>query len=73
LNMSSLSTDLYEAGICVQDLLDWIHQQSCWTEIQKAKIGMEFRKVKGEFRSEKLLLLYVLDLVMRESQGIMPK
>jgi DNA polymerase III delta prime subunit len=73
LNMSSLSTDLYEAGICVQDLLDWIHQQPNWTEIQKAKIGMEFRKVKGEFRSEKLLLLYVLDLVMRETQGIMPK
>ena len=73
LNMSSLSTDLYEAGICVQDLLDWIHQQPNWTEIQKAKIGMEFRKIKGEFRSEKLLLLYVLDLVMRETQGIMPK
>ncbi len=62
--LSPIANEMYENAYCVQDLLTWIQGQSYWSPTEKASIGMEYMKVKSEFRCEKLLMLYLLDLLL---------
>jgi len=67
LTLSRVATQLYEEAFCVQDIIAWMKNQLYWTELRKATVGMEYMKVKPEFRCEKLLMLYVLDMLFLES------
>tara|TARA_B100001059_G_scaffold82760_1_gene80795 strand:+ start:2929 stop:3765 length:837 start_codon:yes stop_codon:yes gene_type:complete len=61
LDMLSIGEKLYEEGYSVQDFVKWIQKQSYWDDIVKSSIGLEYMKVKTEFRCEKLLFLYIFN------------
>ena len=60
-NMLNVGEKLYEEGHSVQDFIKWIQDQSHWDDIVKSSIGLEYMKVKSEFRCEKLLFLYIFN------------
>lgn len=60
-NMLSIGEKLYEEGYSVQDFVKWVQNQSYWDDIVKSRIGLEYMKVKSEFRCEKLLFLYIFN------------
>jgi replication factor C small subunit len=62
--MAAIAKVMHEKALSSNDLIDWMKSQTKWSELEKANIGMYFMKVKSEFRSEKLLLLYMLDIMV---------
>lgn len=63
LNMTEIVSDMYENGISSFDLIDWIKKKEVWTDFEKSNICMCYSKIKLEIRSEKLLMLYLLDFL----------
>ena len=63
LNMTEIVSDMYENGISSFDLIDWIKKKEVWTDFEKSNICMCYSKIKSEIRSEKLLMLYLLDFL----------
>lgn len=66
-DLVKLSTELYENGYSCLDLIEWVKTVSGFTEKQIAEIILTFDKVRTEFRSEKLLMLYILDYMYLRS------
>lgn len=54
---------MYENGISSLDFICWIKKMELWTDLEKSNICMCYSKIKPEFRSEKLLMLYLLDFL----------
>lgn len=61
--MARMASQLYENACSAMDLMEWMKSKSKWNDLEKANIGMYFMKVKSEFRCEKLLILYLLDIM----------
>jgi len=61
--MARIASQLYENACSAMDLMEWMKSKSKWNDLEKANIGMYFMKVKSEFRCEKLLILYLLDIM----------
>ena len=62
------SVDIYEQGYSCLDLIEYIQRSE---NPDKANIIMCFHKIKSEFRSEKLLILYMLDFIFnRKNQNL---
>lgn len=59
--MMYVGESLYEQGYSVHDFIKWIQDQTYWDDIVKSSIGLEYMKVKSEFRCEKLLFLYIFN------------
>jgi len=59
--------DFYENGISCLEIISWIKNTDTITEIDKYKICIFFDKIKAEYRSEKLLMLYFLDFLLLRS------
>ena len=57
------ASTMYENGISSLDFIEWIKKTELWTDLQKSNICMCYSKVKPEFRSEKLLMFYLLDFL----------
>ena len=58
---------LYEFGYSCLDIMEWIKTVDEIGELEKSEIYMCFHKIKSDFRSEKLLLLYILDFAFLRS------
>lgn len=54
---------MYENGISSLDFIGWIKKTELWTDLEKSNICMCYSKIKPEFRSEKLLMFYLLDFL----------
>jgi hypothetical protein len=54
---------MYENGISSLDFIYWIKKIDSWTDLEKSNICMCYSKIKPEFRSEKLLMLYLLEFL----------
>jgi len=66
-----LSEELYEHGYSCQNLVDWMYECDQFSRVVKTSMKIYFDKIKTEFRSEKLLILYLLDyLFMRPNKDI---
>jgi DNA polymerase III delta prime subunit len=64
IEMTELVTQMYENGISSIDFIQWIKDtRDLWTDLQKSNICMCYSKIKPEFRSEKLLMLYLMDFL----------
>ena len=64
IEMTDLVTQMYENGISSIDFIQWIkNTRDFWTELEKSNICMCYSKIKPEFRSEKLLMLYLMDFL----------
>lgn len=63
--LSDISTDIYEHGYSAMDLMDMVGSPDfeVWTREQIVQYKMKFHSIKSEFRCEKLLILYMLDIL----------
>jgi replication-associated recombination protein RarA len=61
--MAELSLFFYENALSSIDIISWIKQSAYWPEIEIANICMCYSKIKSEIRSEKLLILFLLDFI----------
>ena len=72
-NLKNASVDIYEQGYSCLDLMEYIQCQcnKKWTEEECSKFLICFHTIKSEFRCEKLLILYILDLIFfRKNEDI---
>jgi DNA polymerase III delta prime subunit len=69
--ISNACIDIYEKGYSCVDIIDYMDSSDIWSEMEKANTIMCFQKIKGEFRSEKLLLMYMLNFMyLRENTDL---
>jgi hypothetical protein len=64
IKMVDLAVDFYEKGLSCLDLIKWIENTELINGIQKSEILVTFGKVKSEYRCEKLLFLYILNMLL---------
>lgn len=65
------SVDIYEQGYSCLDLINYIKNNNEFDENKNALINLCFHKVKSKFKSEKLLLFYMLDFIyLRKNKEI---
>ena len=55
-------SEAYEEGVSCLDLIEWVKTSDHWNETEKYELIMEFQRIKSEYRSEKLLMFYLLDM-----------
>jgi hypothetical protein len=67
IDLVNLATEMYEHGLSCLDLIDYIEHSGNFSGEESAIILMCFHKIKSEFRSEKLLLFYLLDFIYLRS------
>lgn len=65
--LTNLSNEFYENGISCLDLINWINHTDKIDALERSTICICFNKIKSEFRCEKLLLLYIFDLMFLRS------
>ena len=53
-------SDLYESGFSCLDLVEWFKESGLYSK-EASAVVLCFHKIRGEFRCEKLLMLYLLD------------
>lgn len=62
IDLVNLVCHLYESGYSCIDIIEWIKNEcNILNEKEKSAIIIIFYKIKSEYRSEKLLMLYILD------------
>jgi hypothetical protein len=57
------ASTMYENGISSLDFIGWIKKTEIWTDLEKSNICMCYSKIKPEFRSEKLVMFYLLNFL----------
>lgn len=62
-----LATDFYENGISCLDIIYWVENTNKINQLEKSSICICFDTIKSEYRSEKLLMLYILDFIFLRS------
>ena len=63
LSCITIATDLYENGISALHLISWIEEKYVADLFTKSKWLLHFSKIKHEFRCEKLLMLYIMQVM----------
>ena len=66
-NLSELATQFYEDGISCLEIINWVENTDKISNIDRSAICICFDKIKSEYRSEKLLMLYILDFIFLRS------
>ena len=61
-----LAEEFYENGISCLDLMDFIKSSQLWTREDVSQFQITFYNIKSEYRCEKLLMLYILNLCYTE-------
>jgi hypothetical protein len=67
IDLVNLATEMYEHGLSCLDLIDYVEHSGNFLGEDSAVILMCFHKIKSEFRSEKLLIFYLLDFIYLRS------
>jgi DNA polymerase III delta prime subunit len=67
-SMLDLATKLYERGYSGLDLMKYIEQLKTLDELKKYQMLLVFNKIKKEFRSEKLFVLFILNFLLLRSE-----
>jgi len=67
MDLVKLSSELYEHGYSCLDVTEWMKRDSGFSEGKIAEIILTLDKVRPEFRSEKLLMLYMFDYMFLRS------
>ena len=63
----AIASDFYKNGASCLDIIKWVENTHYINEMYKTAIFMCFDKIKSEYRSEKLLMLYMLDFMFMRS------
>lgn len=62
--LMEIANAFYEMGVSCLDLVEWTKEQkSRWSEEAYTDILMSFYTAKSQFRNEKLLMIYMLDIM----------
>lgn len=61
--ISDACSSMYENGYSCIDVIKYVESSSRWSDYEKINIKMCFHKIKGEFRSEKLLMMYMMNFM----------
>lgn len=72
-DLTTLATECYEKGLSALDVIHWIDSGGAdvLDSIDTTAVTMCYDKIKSEYRCEKLLLLYLFDLMfLRENKNI---
>ena len=64
--LSTLACCVYEQGFSSIDLIEFIKTSNKWSSLEISNIELYFHKIKSEFRYEKLLILYMLDVIFAD-------
>jgi hypothetical protein len=73
LDLTKMATEFYEKGLSAFDVVQWMDadNSNLLQEIDTTSVNICYDKVKSEYRCEKLLLLYLFDLLfLRENKNI---
>lgn len=62
-----LATEFYENGISCLNIIHWVENTNKINQLDKSSICICFDTIKSEYRSEKLLMLYILDFIFLRS------
>ena len=65
--MMELTIVLYEKGYSGLDLMKYIEQTKTIEDVKKYQMLLVFNKIKKEFRSEKLFILFILNFMLLRS------
>jgi DNA polymerase III delta prime subunit len=65
--LADLSVKMYEHGFSCLDLISWINQSEIISADKRLSVIMCFQKIKSNFRSEKILIFYLLDFLFVRS------
>jgi hypothetical protein len=63
IELVNMTQDIYEKGISGIYLIDWINNNPIFSKRTKTNVLICFDKIKSEFRCEKFIILYILDLL----------
>jgi GTPase SAR1 family protein len=66
---TDFAVEIYEKGLSCLDFMKWLKQTDMFDDLEKSSAYMCFDKIKIEFRSEKLLLLYMFDFLFLRSKN----
>ena len=70
-NLVEIATELYKEGVNCLDIIKWLENTEVIPIKDKTATFMCFDKIKSEYRSEKLLMLYILNfLFMRYNKDL---
>jgi DNA polymerase III delta prime subunit len=67
IELTRSAEDFYENGISCLEIIAWLEKTDKIGELDKSTICSCFDKIKSEYRSEKLLMLYILDFIFLRS------
>lgn len=64
-HLMKASIDIYEKGYSCLDMMEYIQEQCgiLWSMEECSQFFLRFQSIKSEFRCEKLLILYILDMI----------
>jgi hypothetical protein len=62
-DLLNISNDFYENGISCLDIMNYIENSGLWENKQIIMYMMEFYRIKSEYRCEKMLMFYMLELI----------
>ncbi len=61
--LAQLGEDFYENGISCLDLMDFVKSSQLWSIEDISQFQITFYNIKSEYRCEKLLMLYILNML----------
>lgn len=61
--LAQLGEDFYENGISCLDLMDFVKSSQLWCKEDISQFQITFYNIKSEYRCEKLLMLYILNML----------
>jgi hypothetical protein len=66
-DMMELTTVIYEKSYSGLDLMKYIEQSKSIDDLKKYQMLLVFNKIKKEFKSEKLFILFILNFMLLRS------
>jgi len=63
INLLNIYKDYKENGISCLDIMNYIENSGLWENKQIITYMMEFYRIKSEYRCEKMLMFYMLELI----------
>lgn len=61
--LANTATLLYESGFSALNVVDYVKRSPSIDDVKKTTVIMRFHEIKCEYRCEKLLILYLLDMI----------
>ena len=65
----TLVEKIYNEGYSCIDLMNWYNNNRNFIDIDKARINILFEKIKSEYKSEKMLMMFIFDFIYLRSDN----